>query len=211
MKLYLNETSPFSRVVLITVLLTKQENVELVWVDPWASPEDLLQVNPFSMIPTLASAEGECIAESLTICQYLIANYQPSTIEQPQLANSEQAALMGLAKTMMEIGFKSIALERFIDQPNTLNERAIVGLQRALNLLNHQLENQFSKSVKLPTLATLYLHCALDYIAFRHEKLFERCAQQPIYTFMQASPFSNILSDVSVATLANKPSYQTLL
>lgn len=50
MKLYLNDTSPFSRVALATALLTNVQEFELVWVDPWSSPTELLQVNPFSMI-----------------------------------------------------------------------------------------------------------------------------------------------------------------
>lgn len=72
MKLYLNDTSPFSRVVLATALLCDCRQLTLEWVDPWQSPETLRRVNPFCMIPTLELEEGTALTESLSICQYLI-------------------------------------------------------------------------------------------------------------------------------------------
>ncbi|GAB2646492.1 glutathione S-transferase N-terminal domain-containing protein [Vibrio panuliri] len=210
MKLYLNDTSPFSRVALATVLLSNQSNVELVWVDPWASPTELLQVNPFSMIPTLQLESGTNMIESLAICQFLVTKYQPIDVQALRLDDEHECALMGQAKTLMEISFKSVALGRFIELPNELHQRAIVAVQRALIELNRVLEsNQTTTHIK-SSLATLYLHCALDYIEFRHGELFEQYAQQPILDFMRHSPYHSLLNQISVAKLANQPSFTEL-
>lgn len=210
MKLYLNDTSPFSRVALATALLTEEKRFELIWVDPWASPQALLQVNPFSMIPALELDSGHCVIESLTICHYLIARYQPQTVQPLNMADEGEAVLTGMAKTLMEISFKSVALGRFIELPNELHQRAIIAVQRALVELNHHLEKQQSEEAPAATLAVLYLHCALDYVAFRLPELFKQCAQQPILDFMCHSPFNCVLNQISVAKLVSKPSFANL-
>jgi glutathione S-transferase len=95
MKLYLNETSPFSRVVLATAMLTNTkrlnqgltdegpkaltEPLELIWVDPWQSPDSLKAVNPFCTIPVLELDNGTVLSESVCICEYLIAAAQANT------------------------------------------------------------------------------------------------------------------------------------
>ena len=50
MKLYLNDTSPFSRAVVATAYLCNAP-LELEWVDPWQTPQALVTINPFSTIP----------------------------------------------------------------------------------------------------------------------------------------------------------------
>ncbi|GAK86364.1 glutathione S-transferase family protein [Vibrio ponticus] len=213
MKLYLNDTSPFSRVALATALLTNVQEFELVWVDPWSSPTELLQVNPFSMIPALELRSGHSLIESLTICQYLIARFQPNAIQEFNLADEDESKRTGIAKTLMEISFKSVALGRFIDLPNELYQRAIEAVQRAMIELNQYLsEYQQPQSTPTiaPSLANLYLHCALDYVAFRQPELFKRYAQHSIEEFMSHSPFNEVLNHISVAKLASKPNFADL-
>ncbi|MBA5761362.1 glutathione S-transferase [Vibrio sp. 404] len=211
MNLYLNETSPFSRVALITAVITGNSDFQLVWVDPWSSPAELKQVNAFCMIPALELENGTNVVESFAICHFLVAKFKPETIQLPQLENEVEASLMGLSKTLMEVGFKSVALGRFIEQPNELSSRAVQGLELALLKLNQQLDGQYRHLAMQPTLATLYLHCALDYIAFRHSAIFERCAQQPINAFMHNSPFAKHLKTVSLDALATQPVFKDLV
>jgi glutathione S-transferase len=101
MKLYLNETSPFSRVVLATAMLTNIKRLnqrptdegakaltgtlDLIWVDPWQSPDNLKAVNPFCTIPVLELDNGTALSESACICEYLIAAAQAKTEFHKQL------------------------------------------------------------------------------------------------------------------------------
>ncbi len=72
MKLYLNKTSPYARLVMVVIhekgLARK---VELAWTDPWASAAELLAVNPFSRVPALLTDDGLPIVDSNGICDYL--------------------------------------------------------------------------------------------------------------------------------------------
>ena len=47
------------------------ERVQLVWSDPWNHDPALLAVHPQLRIPVLVTDEGQAIAESLLIAQYL--------------------------------------------------------------------------------------------------------------------------------------------
>lgn len=122
MKLFLNDTSPFSRVVLATAALAKPEQLKLEWVDPWQSPEKLKQVNPFCTIPVLELDDGTALVESLCICQYLIETYQPKGVSLASAKRPRDIYLMGLAKTLMELSFRTVALSRF-----TANDNALIG------------------------------------------------------------------------------------
>src|ERR1700730_5815518 len=65
MKLYLNNASPYARLVLVVAHekgLAK--DLELVWTDPWASEEKLLAVTPFSKVPALIADDGLTLIES---------------------------------------------------------------------------------------------------------------------------------------------------
>ena len=72
MQLFLNATSPFARVARIAALEKGlAERVQLVWSDPWNHDPALLAVHPQLRIPVLVTDEGQAIAESLLIAQYL--------------------------------------------------------------------------------------------------------------------------------------------
>ena len=73
MKLFLNDSSPYARLVLV-VIHEKHliGEVELVWTDPWSSPPELMAVNPFAKVPALITREGLPLMDSVLICEYLI-------------------------------------------------------------------------------------------------------------------------------------------
>ncbi|WP_206193999.1 glutathione S-transferase family protein [Serratia microhaemolytica] len=206
-KLYLNETSPFARVVLATALLCDGPQLTLEWVDPWQSPADLANANPFCIIPTIELADGTALIESLAICQYLIETYSPSRLRAVDYRNAEQVAIIGFAKTMMESAFRSVALERFIGAGNPLSERAKSGLLQAVSKLEQQLAADHDAGYLQPNLAILYLHTALDYVAFRHRELFDCGAGQHVAAFLAHSPFVDALAQVSVQRLSSRPNF----
>lgn len=210
MKLYLNDTSPFSRVVAATALLSGCKSLSFVWVDPWSSPDNLKMVNPFCLIPALELNDGTVITESLCICQYLIESYQPPTLQQVALSNGQQASQLGTAKTMMEIAFRTAALARFSDAEHVLIQRGKDGIKTALQRMNEEIDQQGVEHYCEPHLATLYLHVALDYIQFRHGSLMDEVPHHHILRLMHNSPFSSVLPKMSIESLSAKPSYADL-
>ncbi|CAK2480609.1 glutathione S-transferase N-terminal domain-containing protein [Vibrio crassostreae] len=211
MQLYLNETSPFSRVVAATALLSRCSPLSFVWVDPWSSPVNLKSVNPFCLIPALELDDGTALTESLCICQYLIETYQPQTLRQVMLNSANDMHTLGTAKTLMEIAFRTVALTRYADSDNALIQRGQEGIVAALERLDQEIKEQGLESLLSNNLATLYLHVALDYVQFRHTELFDEVNSCTIIDFLHLSPFAHVLTHLSIESLANKPDYETSL
>ena len=211
MQLYLNETSPFSRVVAATALLSRCSPLSFVWVDPWSSPANLKSVNPFCLIPALELDDGTALTESLCICQYLIETYQPQTLRQVMLNSANDMHTLGTAKTLMEIAFRTVALTRYADSDNALIQRGQEGIVAALERLDQEIKEQGLESLLSNNLATLYLHVALDYVQFRHTELFDEVNSCTIIDFLHLSPFAHVLTHLSIESLANKPDYETSL
>ncbi|PMN11705.1 glutathione S-transferase [Vibrio splendidus] len=207
MQLYLNETSPFSRVVAATVLLSRCSPLSLVWVDPWSSPANLKNVNPFCLIPVLKLEDGTALTESLCICQYLIETYQPQTLRQVTFSRANEMQTLGTAKTLMEIAFRTAALIRYADSDNALIHRG----QEGMVSVDQEIKKQGLESLLSDNLATLYLHVALDYVQFRHTELFDAVNNRNIIDFLHLYPFADVLTFISIESLANKPDYETLL
>ncbi|TKF06422.1 glutathione S-transferase N-terminal domain-containing protein [Vibrio kanaloae] len=211
MQLYLNETSPFSRVVVATALLSRSSPLSFVWVDPWNSPENLKRVNPFCLIPALELEDGTSLTESLCICQCLIEIYQPQTLRQVTLSDTNEMQQLGTAKTLMEIAFRTAAITRYSDNDNPLIQRGKEGILGSLKQLDQMIEQHGLDAHLTNNLSTLYLHVALDYVKFRHATLFGEVDSRNIIDFMRQSPFGSILSQINIDALAQKPTYERLL
>jgi glutathione S-transferase len=73
MRLYCSLTSPYARKVRVLAReLGLADAIEEVLVDPHSSPADLLNVNPLSKVPTLATERGETLPDSGLIAEYLL-------------------------------------------------------------------------------------------------------------------------------------------
>lgn len=174
MRLYINDTSPFSRLVLVTALEIGISDMDLAWIDPWASPEELLALNPFSTIPALDIGNGPGLYDSLLICEYLIANtdraHSLTLTDYRHRATLQQFAL---GKNLMELAFRKVIMERFsaTSNNNVLLERANAALVRALDSLDAIVEQSESQPVR-PSLPDLCLAVALAYVQFRLNDLF---------------------------------------
>lgn len=178
---------------------------------PWASPAELVDANPFCLIPTLATKEGISLSESLCICQHLIEVSQSEDLIPIDYQNVDQVSQLGFAKTLMEIAFRSAALKRYTDESNELIARGEKGKAVALEKLNRQLNVEGIKSYLQPNLANLYLHVALDYVQFRHSSIFNGTENRHIMEFMQRSPFAKVLDVIDLETLSTQPSFESLM
>jgi len=174
--LYLNDTSPFARLVLVTALEVGVWDINLVWVDPWASPEDLLTLNPFSTVPTLTLNDGTALYESLLICEYLIAHAEPvrSVLVRSEYGNQAALQRLALGKSLMELAFRRVITERFASSASgsILLERANAALVRTLNGLDIALGKQPRLQMDHPNFPDMCLAVALEYVRFRLNDLF---------------------------------------
>lgn len=207
MKLYLNDTSPFSRAVLATAYLCEAP-LELEWVDPWQTPQALVTINPFSTIPVLETNEGVALTESLTICEFLMQNYPTKNLTITNAKHSKRMSLLGVSKTLMEVAFRCAALSRFEAEQNVLSVRGKEGIQRAVRSLIEKLN--VNDDLFQPDFSTLYLHIALDYVLFRHASLFSAREVDILSTALQSSPFKDTLAKLSLDLLSSKPSWKDL-
>ncbi|WP_286298079.1 glutathione S-transferase N-terminal domain-containing protein [Vibrio apostichopi] len=205
MKLYLNDTSPFSRAVLATAYLCNAP-LELEWVDPWQTPQALVTINPFSTIPVLETSDGIALTESLMICEFLLQTYPTTTLTITKANDAKRMSLLGMSKTLMEVAFRCAALSRFGAEQNVLTVRGKEGIQKSVQSLIEQLNNT-THDLLQPDFSTLYLHVALDYVLFRHASLLSTREIDTLSTALQHSPFKETLATLSLDSLSNKPNY----
>lgn len=72
MKLFFNKPSPYARKVRVVAHeIELIDRIEMVEVDPWSDPPELLSVNPLGKVPALLTDDGALITESTTIAIYL--------------------------------------------------------------------------------------------------------------------------------------------
>ena len=216
MKLYLNDTSPFSRAVLAILGLVQPSALELEWVDPWQSPNNLKKVNPFCTIPVLELDDGTALVESLSICQYLCEAYQVDNLKALNLSEPSEMRVLGLAKTLMELSFRTAVLPRFTEVENELVGRGAKAIERCLAQIEEEpaflLGLDSVQGSRAPcNLATLYLHVALDYVEYRHNAAFSDYAGPNIRAFLANSPFAPLLQAMTPEQLASKPKFSELI
>ncbi|MFS1934257.1 glutathione S-transferase family protein [Vibrio splendidus] len=205
MKLYLNDTSPFSRVVLATAYLCDAPMV-LEWIDPWQTPSTLVAVNPLSTIPVLETSDGVALTESLTICEFLMQAYPTEKLTVTKASDTQRMSLLGASKTLMEVAFRCAALSRFEAEQNELTIRGKQGIKRSVKALIGQLNN--NDDLLEPDFSTLYLHVALDYVLFRHANLLSAEERDVLTTALHNSPFKDTLAKLSLESLSKKLNYR---
>ncbi|MCJ8140112.1 glutathione S-transferase family protein [Falsirhodobacter halotolerans] len=161
MKIYLNGTSPFARLVRATALELDLKPIELEWVDPWSDQPGLLAVNPLSRVPALQEEDGTVLTETLLIVRHLIesAGHDAELRAEDMRTISE----LGVAYGMMELAFAfTIHKKHCGDAGTTLQDRRRTSLGRGL----HAMETAVAEDSRW-SLSRLCLWITLDYIRFR--------------------------------------------
>ena len=165
MKLYLNEASPYARLVLV-VAHEKQlsERIELVWTDPWASDEGLLRVTPLAKVPVLIAEDGEPLVESACICDYL-DQVGDGPVLLPRAANERLAVLRkyGLGRGLIDVAFGAVIEKRYEGgSDSVLIQRWRSAVDRTTAVLEKD-----SKLGLAPDLGDVTIAVALSYVDFR--------------------------------------------
>lgn len=172
MKLYLNATSPYARMVRIIMLEKQLENkVELCWCDPWNDDEALLKESPIGRIPTLVTDVGMAISESLLIALYLDEQCSARPLFSADW-KEETFHVAGLGVGLMDAAFSTVISAKYLnDEANdsVLSQRRLRAIQRTLEHLEKNLACYLShESISVGDIAVAV---ALDYLAFRLPEL----------------------------------------
>lgn len=171
MKLFLNQTSPYARVIRI-LLLEKNlaEQTELCWRDPWSDDEHLLNENPACKIPTLVTASGIPISETL-----LIASYLNDLVSEHNLIPSDRKEqvyhLAGLGQGLMDASFSTVISRKHSgkeEDNSVLGTRRQRVIARTLKQLENNVENYFEDK---QSLGEIMIAVALEYLVFRLPEL----------------------------------------
>ncbi|MDQ7015957.1 MAG: glutathione S-transferase N-terminal domain-containing protein [Gammaproteobacteria bacterium] len=81
LRLFCSSTSPYSRKVrLLIIEQGLQDQVEIVFVNPFEDNPELIALNPLGKIPTLLLENGETLFDSPLVCRYLDSLSPQSTL-----------------------------------------------------------------------------------------------------------------------------------
>lgn len=169
MKLFLNKASPYARLALVVIHEKRlADRVELMWTDPWASPPDLLAVNPAAKVPALVTAGGQPITDSMCICTYL-DDIGHGVRLLPDAAPARVPALMkyGLGRGLIDAAF-GVTIERRYSNPDgkaVLPERWLAAVRRTINVLEQ--DPALMRVEEQPDIGDLAIAIGLAYVEFR--------------------------------------------
>lgn len=161
MKLFTNRPSPYGRMVLIAMHEKNlADSVEIVSVDPWKDPPELLAANPIGKVPALLFDSGSVLAESTSICEYF-EFARPS----PSIVGAERWEVMGrvgLARGLIDAAFTIVLERRRPTERQWQNwlARQSAAIRRTIMVVASPEADRFD-------LGDISLACALAYLDFR--------------------------------------------
>ena len=72
MKLRYSPTSPYVRKVVVSAIeLGLSDQLDYVDTNPWDESSDIVDDNPLGRVPALTTSAGDCLYDSVVICEYL--------------------------------------------------------------------------------------------------------------------------------------------
>lgn len=164
MKLYLNDASPYARLIRVLLIETGLDwETETVLTDPWNAPADLLDANPASKVPALLLENGTALVESGCIADYLIDRAGRSDLSpRAQRDPAQRWQVLGLGRGAIDCAFGAIIHRRFAP------ESPLAGRWRdAVPRIAARLDAQYAAQGVLGDQADLTVAVAFDYVDFR--------------------------------------------
>ncbi len=165
MNLYLNQASPYARLIRVLLVETGLETeTELIFVDPWESPDELLSANPASKVPALTLKDGTQLVESTCISDYLIQHSGRSALSPMSHFDAEtRLQILGLGRAAIDCSFGSVIQQKHVPE-SPLIERWLAALPRIAGALEGLYARRKSTDADL---ADLTVAVAFEYIDFR--------------------------------------------
>ncbi len=167
MKLYTSLTSPFARKVRVTVIEKRLTDlVEIVVVDPWASPNELVRINPLSQVPTLLLDDGLPLSNSETIIDWFERQYPiPALLPNDENLRTQALAIAALTQGLIECTVAIVLEHRkiLVQQSPAMIERRLTTIDRVVDTLAIHFDSNTSHFY----LDGIGVACALAYLDLR--------------------------------------------
>jgi glutathione S-transferase len=161
-KLYLNEASPYARLIRVLLIETGLDGeTETVLTDPWDPPAELLAVNPASKVPALLLENGTALIESGCIADYLIECSGRSALSHGNVPRRLQ--ILGLGRAAIDCAFGAVIQKRY-SPGSTLIDRWRDALPRIVARLEQLYQ---AAEAHEGDQADLTVAVALEYVDFR--------------------------------------------
>jgi glutathione S-transferase len=172
MKLLLNNTSPYARMVRIVMLEKGLENsIELCWCDPWSDDKFLIEKNPAGKIPALVCDSGITLSESLLIATYLDGQGSSRSLL-PEGQKETIYHLAGLGIGLIDAAFLTVISRKYLNaetDDSVLSQRRLSAIERTVECLNKDIDNH--SSPEWLSLGDITVVVALNYLRFRLPEL----------------------------------------
>ncbi len=170
MQLFYSGTSPFVRKVTAQALETGlHDQIERIVTDAWSDSDPLPATNPVGRVPAMKLADGQVLAGSQVICEYLDSLHDGQKFFPPAgPARWKALALQSLADGVMEAGVSSV-VER-LRRPEEYRwsawvERQVTKVSRILDALETEAK---AGALNGPlTIGSLSVAIALEYVDLR--------------------------------------------
>lgn len=164
MKLFLNTTSPYARLIHVLLIETGLDaETALVQTDPWNATDALLEANAAAKIPALSLDDGTRLVESACIADYLIHRSGKRALSPLAHADApRRLEILGLGRAAMDCGFGSVIQDRFA-AGSPLAGRWLDALPRIAG----RLDGLHAHPAEDCDLAALTVAVAFDYVDFR--------------------------------------------
>lgn len=166
MKLFINTTSPYARLVRVAILEKGLDGlIAEEIIDPWSGKADFVAANPHERVPALITREGTGLSETAIILHYL-ERMQPEPTLYPHDGYIRMMSLAGAAMGAIDVMAAIIITRRsaadFDD--NILGQKRFRTIGAAFDLLNRTPPSDLDDRVSLAGIATAV---AVDYALFR--------------------------------------------
>ncbi|MCA9398838.1 MAG: glutathione S-transferase family protein [Candidatus Omnitrophica bacterium] len=164
MKLLYTTRSPYARKVRIFAL-EKNIDLDLVPEDLTAKSETLLKNNPSGKVPTLILENGQALADSAVICEYLeYLKPEPRLIPTDPEKRFQILHMDAVAKGMTDVTV-SVFYERFLHKDNA-HKPFLESRKKIIHDCLSFFENRLPHLEELHA-ASINLACGIGYLEFR--------------------------------------------
>lgn len=177
MKLYITAPSPFARKCRIVArekgLIGR---IQEIAIDPYASPAELLAVNPIAQAPALVTDDNTAITDSPVICEWLDRNGSgPMLLPLDGPDRWRVKRIETLAGAALEMGVKLV-----LEQRRPEAERSASWIARWTDNMARALDALEAADLEAEPLdlGVITAACAVTWIGFRHPG-FDREAGRP--------------------------------
>ena len=197
MRLYVSPTSPYARLACVMCLEARLEKLEIVILDPWQNPPELLEHNPAGRVPALvldSSDEGgaQTITESLLIADF--AAQRSGDAERLWFQSDAQRQLGGICLGIIDaaaaimagrmVTSGSVSETAFDSSP--VGRRRQDAIHRTLDGLEHSITEQRDVLLAQPGIAAFLPVIVVEYLQMRFGDAFDSAKRPHLSALVSA-------------------------